>query len=94
MEDPYRLGLKDHLPPVKETLDPHTLQACFEWADGNEDDEDRNGLFVTLNKENKLVIGGKGKIVGITTDSQPFDPAMQWVNYSGIGCTALSIDGV
>jgi hypothetical protein len=85
MEDPYRLGLKDHTPPVKETLDTHILQACFEWADGNEDAEDRNGLFVTLNKENKLVIGGKGKIVGITTDSQPFDPAMQWVNYSGIG---------
>lgn len=85
MDDPYSLGLKDHLAPEKESLDPNYLEACFEWADSNPECEDRNGLFVTLNKENKLVIGGKGKIIGLTTRTQAFDPAMQWVNYSGIG---------
>ena len=42
----------------------------FEWADGNQKDEDRLGLTVTLNTEGKLVVADEGdKVLGVIVEN-------------------------
>jgi len=64
----------------------HRLTAWFNWADDNENEEDRAYLAVTLTNSGSIEVGGKGVFVGITTaNTMPFEPAMQEVVISG--CT-------
>ncbi len=80
VDSPYRTGLIDHTPP-KVVGEEVCTERPFEWADGNPDDEDRNGYGVSL-RDGKLVIG-ENPIVGVTTRVDDYDPSIQWVATNG-----------
>jgi hypothetical protein len=44
----------------------------FEWADGNPDNEDRRGLFVTLDGEKIKIANADDDYIGIISDAQAF----------------------
>ena len=89
MEDPYAVGLDHKYTPHAGNSDYIGNQIRLEWADGNPDVEDRSGLFVSLNDENKLVIGGKNPIGISSGESLRGDPAAQWVEISPIGTLVI-----
>ena len=64
-------------------LSPVCTTAWFDWKDGNEDLEDRSGLFVSI-EQGMLVIGGKNPIGVSVKDSSAFYPGAQKVALNGV----------
>ena len=89
MEDPYVVGLDHKYTPHPGNSDYLGNQVLLEWSDGNPDAEDRSGLFVSFNDENKLVIGGKNPIGIASGESHSGDPAAQWVEISPIATLVI-----
>lgn len=78
------MGYQDSTPPEKVSISNDAVHGWYEWEDGNENMEDRAFLFVTLTPEGKIRVGGKGPVLGITTDETiPFQPETQKVVVRG-----------
>jgi len=78
------MGYQDSKPPEKASISNDAVHGWYEWEDGNENMEDRAFLFVTLTEQGKIRVGGKGPVLGITTDETiPFQPDTQKVVVRG-----------
>ena len=79
--EPIKLGFVGHQ-PISKIFKEERIEYAFQWADGNPEDEDRNGYGVSL-KDDKIVKGGSC-IIGVATRVDDFDPAIQWVAVTGL----------
>jgi hypothetical protein len=86
MDENSTLGFKKVLTEweVGQYEDAGCLVAWFNWEDGNENEEDRAYLAVTLTDTGSIEVGGNGVFVGITTpNTMPFESSAQEVVISG-----------
>lgn len=78
-----KTGYRGSKPQSTVDLSPVCTTAWFDWKDGNEEAEDRSGLFVSI-EEGMLVIGGKEPIGVTVKDSSAFYPGAQKVALNGV----------
>ena len=86
MDEDLTLGFKEVVTEweVGQYEDAGRLVAWFNWEDGNENEEDRAYLAVTLTDTCSIEVGGNGVFVGITTpNTMPFESSAQEVVISG-----------